>query len=101
MGLFLGLGLFREYLHIKPRLGPRFHQFSLCLTRSGSFFLQMQNLYKCYRMHANMPRTRGLDISSMDVPPHLYNMLGPLRKFLWDSDMPAIFLRRNPSPEAP
>jgi hypothetical protein len=68
MGIFLGLGIFREYQHRNLRLGPTFHQFSLCLTCSGSFFLHMQDRYKCYHMHANMPRARELDIASMDLP---------------------------------
>jgi hypothetical protein len=95
MGIFLVFGLFREYLHRKLRLGPTFHQFSLCLTRSGSFFLHMQDRYKCYRMHANMPRARELDIASMDLPPHLYTYARGTCKFLWDSGAPAIFLQRN------
>jgi hypothetical protein len=33
-------------------------------------------------MHVNKPRTRELDIASMDLPPHLYTyMLGPTCKF--------------------
>jgi hypothetical protein len=85
MRFFLVLGLFREYLHRKLRLGPTFHQFSLCLTRSGSFFLHMQDRYKCYPMHANMPRAGELDIAFMDLPPHLYTYARDTCKFLWDS----------------